>query len=102
MSDKLIDRLRAASETRKVVVLGIEIHVKPLTLAEQAKANAMYPDDSAKRQAQMLVMKCLDAEGKRLFGDDDLAALAGEVNAGAFTEVWAAINGRTVEAIAEK
>jgi hypothetical protein len=102
MSDKLIDRLRAASAARTVSILGVNVHVTPLTLAEQAKANAMFPDDSAKRQAQILLMKCLDAEGKRLFNDVDRDALAGEINAGAFSDVWAAINGRTVEAHAEK
>jgi hypothetical protein len=106
MSDgkKLIDLLVEDNQAHKVVVLGRDVYVSQITLEEQAKATAMFPDeqDSAKRQASILVLKCRDAEGKPLFTADDRDALAGKVGGGRFSGVWARINGNTVDAQAEK
>lgn len=102
MADRLIDRLRAGFKRQKVTILDVEVHVTPLSLAETANVQAKFPDDTARRQAEILIMKCRDANGEPVFTADDRDALATEVNGGAFTAVWAAVNGHTVDAQAEK
>ncbi len=106
MSEKrLIDRLVEASATVHVVpLMGVDLHVSQITIAEQSKIAAMYPEDgdSAKRQASILILKCRDAEGKPVFTGDDREALATKVGARLFADVWAAINGASLDDQAEK
>lgn len=85
-----------------MTVLGRDVYVTALTIEDQAKASAMYPDGGAMRQAAFLAMGCKDANGKPLFTVDDHEALAKRVGAGRFAAVWAVINGESVDAQAEK
>lgn len=106
MSDgkKLIDLLVEDNRTRKVALMGVDIYASQLTIDEQSKVQAMFPDggDSAKRQASYLILKCKDADGRPIFSSDDRDALAARVGAGRFAEVWKIINGETVDDQAEK
>ena len=105
MSEKrLIDRLVEDNQTRMVSLMGVDIHVSQLTIEEQAKVTAMFPDggESAKRQASYLILKCRDADGKPIFTSDDRDALASKIGASRFREVWSVINGETVDDQAEK
>jgi hypothetical protein len=104
MSDKLIDLLKAdhKARVRKVEILGVAVYVAPLTVGESARATAMHPNDSAQRQAQILVMKCRDEAGAPLFSSEDKPALVREVAGDALGPIFAALNGDPVEIQAEK
>lgn len=104
MSDTLLDRLRAdfASKRQKVTILGIDVFVSPLSIAENTKVMAMYPDDSAMRQAAFIVLKCTDEAGKPVFTDEDREALTRSVAGSHFDKVFKVMNGDTVEKQAEK
>ena len=90
------------SKRQKVVILGMDVWCSPLTLAENAKVQAMHPGDSAMRNAAFVVMKCTDAEGKPLFTSDDKDVIANRISGTAFDDVFAVLNGRTVEQQKEK
>ncbi|WP_428673711.1 phage tail assembly chaperone family protein, TAC [Reyranella sp.] len=99
---ELLARLRADNRPRKVPLLGEDVYVSQITIAEQSKITAMFPEDSAKRQAAILVLKICDADGKPLFTADDRDALVGEPGANKFAAVWNAINGVSLDVQAEK
>lgn len=100
---RLIDLLVEDNQGRhKVTLLGRDVYVSQVTIEEQAKVTAMYPDDSARRQASLLILKCFDAEGRPLFTPDDRDALATKVGAGRFAPVWSVVNGSSVDEQAEK
>jgi hypothetical protein len=91
---------------RKVMLMGRAVYVTQMTLADQAKVTAMFPDGSVietpKRQAAALILKCRDADGKPLFTSDQRDGLANLPGANKFDAVWAALNGNTVDEQAEK
>jgi hypothetical protein len=62
----------------------------------------MHPNDSAQRQAQMLVMKCRDEAGAPLFTKDDKPALAREVAGDRLGPIFGALNGEPLEIQQEK
>jgi hypothetical protein len=90
------------AKRQKVRVLDVEAWVTPITIADQRKAQAMHPDDLARQRMELLVMKALDADGNRLFSRDDIDVLMAETDAAVLQDVWAAMNGSTVSAQAEK
>lgn len=104
MSDTLLARLRAdfAAKRQKVTILGIDVFVSPLSIAENSKVMAMYPDNSAMRQAAFIVMKCTDEAGNPVFADDDRETVAQGVAGSHFDKAFKIMNGETVEAQAEK
>ncbi len=102
MSQKLIDRLRSRYQRQKVQLLDVDIWVTPMSLGETANVQARFPDDTARRQAEILILKCRDEKGEAVFSSEDRDALVSDVNGGEFTAVWAAINGRTVDEQTEK
>lgn len=106
MSDdkRLIDLLCEDNQTRKVTLMGVDVYCSQLTIEEQSKVAAMFPDggDSAKRQATYLIMKCRNEKGEPLFTSDDRDRLAGKIGANRFANVWAVINGGSVDEQAEK
>jgi hypothetical protein len=73
MTERLIDLLRAdyVARKRSVVVLGKEVFVSPMTLAEQGRIGEMHPNDNALRMAETIICKAVDAEGKPVFTKDD-------------------------------
>lgn len=96
----LADKLAADYDARRrmVPVMGIEVWVTPLTLAEQTNIAAKHPDDSAMRMAETFVQKCRDADGKALFTKDDKVTLARRVAGDALSPLIAAIVGPSTEA----
>lgn len=105
MSDKkLLDLLIEdyQAKRQKVTILGMDVWCSPLTLAENAKVQAMHPGDSAMRNAAFLVMKCTDVDGKAMFSSEDKDVLAQRISGAAFDEVFGVLNGRTVEKQKEK
>lgn len=106
MTDKtLYDLLVEDNQVaHKVTVLGRDVFVSQITLEEQAKVAAMFPEgvDTAKRQAAILILKCRGADGKPHFTADQRDGLASKVGSGRFTEIWQRINGATVDEQAEK
>lgn len=96
----LIEKLKADFEARKreVEVLGEKVFVTPLTMGEQTRINALHPDDSALRFAEILVTKCRDAEGKPVFTKDDKQDLKRAIAGDRLTPIVAAITGPGVEA----
>lgn len=95
----LLDKLKADYEARraKVTVLGDDVFVTPLTPGEQVRINALHPDDSALRMAEILVSKCRDAEGKPVFTKDDKQDLKRAVAGDRLGPLIAAITGPGVE-----
>lgn len=106
MADKtLYDLLVEDNQVaHKVSVLGRDVYVSQITLEEQAKVAAMFPEggDTAKRQAAILILKCRDANGNPHFTGDQRDGIASKIGSGRFTEVWQRINGATVDEQAEK
>lgn len=100
MSDKLIDLLTQDYASRKVEVevLGRQVFVTPLTIGEQTRINALHPDNSAMRVAEILVTKCVDAEGKPVFAKEDKPLLVRVVAGDRLGPVINAITGPGVEA----
>lgn len=95
MTERLIELLRAdyAARRRRVVVLGREVYVTPLTLGEQTRIAAMHPDDGALRMAETIVSKTVDAEGNPVFTKDDKSDLKRAVAGDALGNIIAAIVG---------
>lgn len=95
----LMDALEANFKSRRteVDILGFKVYVTPLTLGEQATTNAKHPDDSAMRLAEILVIKCHDAEGKPVFTMDDKQKLKRIAAADQLGRILTAINGTTSE-----
>lgn len=95
MSERLIELLRAdfAARKRRVVVLGREVYVTPLTLGEQTRIASMHPDDGALRMAETIVAKTVDADGKPVFTRDDKQDLKRAVAGDALGGIIAAIVG---------
>lgn len=104
MSERLIDRLVQDHDARrrKVNVLGIDVWVTPLTVAESAQIVAKHPGDAAQRQAETLVLKCRTEDGQPIFTKEDKPALAKKVAGDRLGPLFNAINGESVEAQAEK
>lgn len=104
MTDRLIDLLKAdhRARTRSVTILGVDVIVAPLTVAETAAATAKHPTDSAQRQAELLVMKCRAVDGTPLFTVADKPALMREVAGDRFGPIFAALNGEPLEVQREK
>jgi hypothetical protein len=96
---KLIDLLKDDLDSRKVelTVLGVAVTVTPLTLGEQMVINAKHPDDGALRFAEMLILKCRDAQGEPVFSKDDKSALKRAVAGDRLTPVINAITGPGIE-----
>lgn len=103
MAAKLIDLLKQDFESRKVEVsvLGVQVFVTPLTIAEQTRINALHPNDGALRIAEMLVTKCRDADGQPVFGKEDKPLLTRVVAGDQIGPIIAAITGPGVEAQAK-
>lgn len=97
MSESLLDRLRAEFQSRKrrVTVLGVEVYVTPLTIAEETMLATKFPNDSARRWAETFILKCRDADGKPVFSKDDGIALKNEVAGDALQPLIAALVGLT-------
>jgi hypothetical protein len=95
----LIDALKAdfTGRRRKVDLLGFEVWVTPMTSGEFARLNSMHLDDDALRNAEMIVRKCTDADGKPVFTKDDKMALKNEVAGDRLGPLIAAIVGSSVE-----
>lgn len=95
MTERLIELLRAdyTARRRRVVVLGREVYVTPLTLGEQTRIAAMHPDDGALRMAETIVSKTVDADGKPVFTKDDKSDLKRAVAGDALGGIIAAIVG---------
>lgn len=99
MTKRLIDLLREdyAARRRKVVVLGQEIYVMPLTLGEQMKIGKMHPDDDALRIIETLIAKAVDADGNKVFSRDDKQELKRAVAGDELLQIMAAMNGPSAE-----
>lgn len=99
MSDRLIDKLKAdyTGRRRKVDVLGSEVWVTPMTSGEFARLSGMHPTDDAMRNAEMIVRKCTDADGKPVFDKGDKLALKNEVAGDRLGPLIAAIVGSSVD-----
>lgn len=100
MSDKpLIDLLEEdfAARRTEVEVLGRKVWVAPLTVGEQMRINALHPDDNALRMAEIIVSKCVDAEGKPVFGKEDKQRLKRAVAGDRLGPIVAAITGPPAE-----
>lgn len=104
MADKLIDLLvdDHRKSRRRVKVLGLDVYVTMLTVGESAQVTAKHPNDSAQRQAEILVLKCRDADGNPIFTKDDKPKLMRQVSGDRLGELFAAINGASVGEQAEK
>lgn len=95
----LIEKLKAdfSGRRRKVWVLGTAVWVTPMSTGEFARLSAMHPNDDALRNAEAIVMKCKDADGKRLFSKDDKRALRDEVAGDRLGPLISAIFGAAAE-----
>lgn len=95
----LIDKLKAdyTGRRRKVDVLGTEVWVTPMTSGEFARLSSMHPGDDALRNAEMIIRKCTDADGRLLFTKDDKMALKNEVAGDRLGPLISAILGSSVE-----
>lgn len=99
MTEKLIDRLKAASVKRRirVVVLGMDCYALPLTMAGFMKAAAKHPESRALFNAETLVNNLVDEHGKPVFTSDDKDALAAEIAGDLLTPAINAIHGMGAE-----
>lgn len=99
MTEKLIDRLRAASVKRRirVVVLGVDCYALPLTMAGFMKAAAKHPESRAMFNAETLITNLVDETGQPVFTSDDKDSLAGEIAGDLLTPAINAIHGVGVE-----
>lgn len=95
MSERLIDLLRAdyKARRRRVVILGREVFVNPLTLGEQTRIADMHPSDGALRMAETIISKTTDADGNPVFTKDDKQDLKRAVAGDALGPIIAAIVG---------
>lgn len=96
---RLIDLLKEdqASRRREVEVLGVKVFVTPLTVAEQSRVQTLHPDDDSMRGAEILVLKCRDADGNPIFTKDDKHDLKLAVAADRLAPIMRAINGAPAE-----
>lgn len=103
MTTRLIDLLRDdfKSRRRRVVVLGREVYVTPLTLGEQTRIADMHPTDGALRMAETIISKTVDAEGNPAFSKDDKQDLKRAVAGDALGPIIAAIVGPSEAEVAK-
>jgi len=95
MIDLLVDEYEASIKT--VTFMGREIRVRPMVGAEFRKIAALYPDDTAKQQAEAIVRLCKYPDGSAVFTKDDRAKLMTSIRMERLGELIAVIYGRTVE-----
>ena len=70
----------------------LEVYWHPLTIAERESIQKIADSDDAVDFAlQMMVRKALDAEGKRLFQDGEVAVLKNSVEAAVLQEIQLAM-----------
>ena len=98
----LIDLLREDYRREKVSILGRDVYVLPLNLADSANVHAKFPDDTAKRHAEMLIMACRTESGAPSFTAADRDFLASGVNSHRLEAALKAAYGRSVDEQAEK
>jgi hypothetical protein len=79
----LIEKLqqaRALVETKKMYVpeWDVDLYYKPLTTEEIDVTDTEAPSGAGatRRNLQLVILKALDADGKRLFSNDDAEALS--------------------------
>ena len=76
------------------------IYVEPFTLREQSRlAKASNGGSDATVLADVLIMKCLDADGNKMFGLDDKRQLQTKVDAGVLARLATEIMGADAEEI---
>tara|TARA_R110000737_G_scaffold236520_2_gene248932 strand:- start:1694 stop:2053 length:360 start_codon:yes stop_codon:yes gene_type:complete len=63
------------------------IYVEPFTLREQGRLHKSSSDGDATVLAEVLIMKCMDAEGNKMFDLGDKRALQTKVDAGVLARV---------------
>jgi len=75
------------------------IYVEPFTLREQGRLHKSSNDGDATVLAEVLIMKCMDAEGNKMFDLGDKRALQTKVDAGVLARVATDIMAVDVEEI---
>jgi len=100
----LLDKLKADYAARRVPVevLDETVFVTPLTVAEQLRVNAKYPNDTASQMIESLIIKCRDADGQPVFTKDDDQELKRAVAGDRLSAAIAAITGPGAKALVKK
>ena len=76
----------------------LEVYYTPMTLAEKNKLFKYAKDDDLEIMAYAVILKCLDADGNKLFDLGDKRALMTEVDSDVVAELAAKLmNGVSVE-----
>lgn len=95
MIDLLVDEYEGSVQT--ITMFGREIRVRPMVTAEYRKIAALYPDDTAKQQAEAIVRMCKDKNGASIFSREDRAKLMTSVRMERFGALLAVIYGRSLD-----
>lgn len=80
-----------------VVLMGREIRVRPMVSGEYRTIAAMFPDNTAKQQAEAIIRMCRYPDGTAVFTRDDRAKLTNGVGMQRFSQLLAGIYGRLIE-----
>ena len=101
---RMIDLLAAEYEqgVQTITFMGREIRVRPMVYGEYRTIAALFPDNTAKQQAEAIVRMCRYPDGTPVFTRDDRAALTNATRMERVGQLIAIIYGRTVEESVKK
>lgn len=96
---RAIDRLKKAANlksTRRAVILAngdeFEFWAKPLTMSERERAQKDAKSEEITQYAlQLVVSKCLDENGGRMFNPGDISVLRNEVRDSDLQQIMVAV-----------
>lgn len=87
LKEQLEERFRAAAAVQKVTVDGLDVFVRAITCAEKEAYMTASVEKLPNSIARFVSLILCDETGKRLYGDADVAALAG-FPAKAMDDIW--------------
>ncbi len=95
MIDLLADEYEQGVQT--ITFMGREIRVRPMVYGEYRTIAALFPDNTAKQQAEAVIRMCRYPDGSPVFTRDDRATLSNATRMERIGQLIAIIYGRTTE-----
>ena len=73
----------------------LKVYFEPLTLGERQRITRLGKDDSMEMAVEMLILKSLDENGKKIFERKDKLKILNNIDSSIIERITAAITGKT-------